>query len=120
MLKRVRWWWLSAMVAATIPGCVAAPGSSVVPSPGGIDSPSVAIPDDTPSLGPSEPRCFGINESIYAPEPTLENLRPYSGDVVVATVVEIEPGFFNTIDGKRPPVASGLGPGTIPASLHHV
>jgi len=50
-------------------------------------------------------------ESIDTADPTLQNLRPYSGDVVEVTVVSAGEPFWDSPTGKRPTPSEKIGEG---------
>lgn len=84
-------------------------GATVDPATG----PSSALPGDpSPAPGSELPpgngnpytreKCFGIDETIELPPQTVENVMRVADLVIVAEVVDIEPGVWNTADGQPP------------------
>jgi hypothetical protein len=65
----------------------------------------------------TQPDCYSMNETIDRPPDSIANLVPYTDRVIVATVVRLGDGFWNTPDRKPPPPDRISGPEYDPGIL---
>lgn len=91
-----------------VAGCYAGPGGST-----GTASADPGTTTFGPTGTPSDSGCGGINESIDAMDPTLENLKIVSKDVVVATIDRKGSAFWNSATGLPPTVDDKPGPSNL-------
>ena len=90
----------------TLAGCYRGPGvtaSSATVSP--TEGPSSAAIVATPT------NCVSLSESIYAADPTLENLRAESRDVVIGSVTGKGAAFWDSPTGNGPKTGEQPGEG---------
>lgn len=107
---------LTLTVAATVALLASAcsgrfPGASAA----GSADPS---PVETTAASPAaieSPECYGIDESVDTPPDTVASVMSVTDLVVVADVIAIEGGNWNTVDGKAPPQRRGphFNPGIV-------
>lgn len=104
--------WLPLGVCVLVLAACVAPGSSGDPVAPIVDSSAPLSSDSSapsdPSAKPTFPECYGINESVEHDPFTIANLLQFTDRIVVAEVLALGPGEFNTSDGKNP------GPGAKP------
>lgn len=102
---------LAFAAAIAVGGCTRAPGATLGPSErGSASSPSADIVP-SPTTAPDASDCVTLYESIDSLDPTLENLRAYSRDVVVATVVSEGAPFWDSPTGLGPKPGERTGEG---------
>ena len=95
-----------ALAVGAVAGCTRGPGTTaaLVSTAPSDSSPSAAI-------GPSATNCVSLYESIDSLDPTLENLRAESRDVIVGTVASEGVPFWDLPTGKGPKPGEQLGEG---------
>lgn len=95
-----------ALAVAVVAGCragVAAPSDTVTGAPT-ASSPAA-------SIAPNATNCVSLYLSIDSLDPTLENLRSESRDVIVGTVAREGEAFWDSPTGKEPTPGEQLGEG---------
>jgi hypothetical protein len=95
-----------AVVIVGVAGCTRSPGTTAAPT--GTESAETATPAE---IVPSANDCVSLYLSIDALDPTLENLRAESKDVVVGTVVSEGAPFWDSPTGRAPKPGEPLGEG---------
>ena len=105
-----------ALAVVVVAGCradVAAPSDSVIGAPTASDSVSGAPTDSSlpASSAPDATDCRSLYLSIDSLDPTLENLRSESRDVIVGTVAREEAAFWDSPTGKGPKPGEQPGEG---------
>lgn len=99
---------LTVLVATIVAvgGCTRSPGATAAPT-------SIASAETATSAGvvPGATDCVSLYESIDSLDPTLENLRAESRDVVVGTVVSEGAPFWDSPTGRGPKPGESLGEG---------